>query len=136
MHVVIGGAYCGKRQYVKSKWKQAQWISAYDGVQLDRLSSVTVESEIVLEGFEVWIAQLIDEGKSDEEIVHYFREQFARFSSSQQVILIMLEIGKGIVPMEEKNRRLRDIMGWIQQAAVQKAEGVTSIWHGLAREMK
>ncbi|MGM9925662.1 MAG: bifunctional adenosylcobinamide kinase/adenosylcobinamide-phosphate guanylyltransferase [Bacillus sp. (in: firmicutes)] len=133
MHVVIGGAYSGKRAFVKSEWKVDQWISAYDGMGMDEKLHGDV---VVLEGFEVWVGRLLEEGKTDREIVDLYREWFSELSGRSQVILIMLEIGRGIVPVEEHHRRLRDVVGWVQQEAVKQAAGVTSIWHGLAKAMK
>lgn len=133
MHVVIGGAYSGKRQFVRENWESIQLISAYEKKHWDE--SVT-EAVVAYEGFEVWVGQLLDNGKSNDEIINWFKQWLNELANQDNVILIMLEIGKGIVPMEEKNRRLRDIVGWIQQEAVRQADKVTSIWHGLAKTMK
>ncbi|MBD3107734.1 bifunctional adenosylcobinamide kinase/adenosylcobinamide-phosphate guanylyltransferase [Bacillus sp. AGMB 02131] len=132
MHVVIGGAYSGKRQFVRENWESFQLISAYEKKHWDE--SVT-EAVIAYEGFEVWVEELLDNGKSNDEIINWFK-QWLNDLDNRNVILIMLEIGKGIVPIEEKNRRLRDIVGWIQQEAVRQADKATSIWHGLAKTMK
>lgn len=133
MHVVIGGAYSGKRQYVREHWSSFQLISAYE--EKDYNEKLT-EDTVVYEGFEIWIEQLLESGQTNDQIVAWFRQWLASLENPENTVLIMLEIGKGIVPMEEKNRRLRDVVGWIQQEVVRQANTVTSIWHGLAMQMK
>ena len=133
MHVVIGGAYSGKRQYVRTKWSSFQLISAYEGKDYNE----TLKDDIVVyEGFEIWVKQMMDKGKTNDEIVEWFRQWLTSIENPENTVLIMLEIGKGIVPMEEQNRRLRDVVGWIQQEAVKQAATVTSIWHGLAMQIR
>ena len=130
MHVIIGGAYSGKRQFVREQYASFQLISAYEGQSMNE----EVRGNIaVYEGFEVWISELIKAGQSNQEIVEQLREWF---HTRQEVVLIMLEIGRGIVPINEHDRRLRDVIGWVQQEAVKQADEVTSIWHGLAKRMK
>lgn len=130
MHIVIGGSYSGKRQFVREKWGSFQLISAYEGQSMNEAVHSVV---VVYEGFELWIGELIIAGYTNQEIVEVFRKWFRE---RQDAVLIMLEIGRGIVPIEEHNRRLRDVVGWVQQEAVKQADEVTSIWHGLAKRMK
>ena len=133
MHVVIGGAYSGKRQYVRGNWPLFQFISAYEGKDFNE---TVTEDIVVYEGFDIWVNQLLDRGKTNDEIVAWFREWLGSLQSPENTVLIMLEIGKGIVPIEEQNRRLRDVIGWIQQEAVKQADTVINVWHGLARQLK
>lgn len=133
MHVIIGGAYSGKRQYVRDHWRSFQFISAYEEKTINEM---VTEDTVVYEGFEIWIREQIDRGKTNDEIVNWFRNWLASLKNPDKTVLIMLEIGKGIVPMEEQNRRMRDLVGWIQQEAVRQANTVTSIWHGMAMQMK
>ena len=133
MHVVIGGAYSGKRQYVRTKWSSFQLISSYEGKDYNE----TLKEDIVVyEGFEIWVKQMMDKGKTNDEIFEWFRQWLTSIENPENTVLIMLEIGKGIVPMEEQNRRIRDVVGWIQQEAVNQAATVTSIWHGLAMQIR
>lgn len=130
MHVIIGGAYSGKRQYVRENWHLFQLVSAYEGKQQNEQLDHDI---VVYEGFEMWISEMIKVGLSNQEIVTYYKEWF---STKGKAICIMLEIGRGIVPIEEHDRRLRDVVGWIQQEAVKQADEVISMWHGLAMKVK
>lgn len=133
MQVVIGGTYSGKRQFVRDNWSSFQLISAYE--QKD-INEPVIEANVVYEGFEIWVGQLLESGKTNQEIIEWFKQWLHSLDHRENIVLIMLEIGKGIVPMEERNRRLRDVVGWIQQEAVKQADNVTYIWHGLAKTMK
>lgn len=88
---------------------------------------------IILEGFEVWLEELIRSEKDDEDILRLMKDTIA---SLHDPVLIMLEVGRGIVPVKKEDRRLRDLMGWLQQHSVGQADRAVYIWHGLARAMK
>lgn len=133
MYVVIGGAYSGKRNFVRKQVPDAKWISAYNDQMVTEEAS---DRSLVLEGFETWVEQLISEGKSDREICEFFRDCLRQKKEKHNLYLIMLEVGRGVVPIDKNERRLRDIMGWIQQSAVKEATMATYIWHGLAKTMK
>ena len=63
MHVIIGGAYSGKRNFVKSQTIDAEWFSAYDDKCISQEIHFVENGAIVLEGFEVWISRFIKKGK-------------------------------------------------------------------------
>ncbi len=51
------------------------------------------------------------------------------------ITLILEEMGRGIVPMSPRQRRLRDLNGWLAQDAAARAEAVYYVWHGLVRRL-
>ncbi|WP_203290204.1 bifunctional adenosylcobinamide kinase/adenosylcobinamide-phosphate guanylyltransferase [Metabacillus sp. cB07] len=134
MHLIIGGAYSGKKAYVKSRWPHAAWITAYSGNHLLDWKKID-DGPLVLEGFEQWI------GTEDLTDLKAVRTQYSELLNEllerkQETIIIMLEIGKGIVPVSENERRLRDVNGWIQQDAAAICTDVHSVWHGLVKKVK
>ncbi|KEZ50225.1 bifunctional adenosylcobinamide kinase/adenosylcobinamide-phosphate guanylyltransferase [Metabacillus indicus] len=134
MHLIIGGACSGKRAYVKSKWPHAAWITAYSGDSFLDWKEAD-DGPLVLEGFEQWI------GTEDLTDLKAVRTQYSGLLNEllqrkQETIIIMLEIGKGIVPVSENERRLRDVNGWIQQDAAAICTDVHSVWHGLVKKVK
>lgn len=137
MQLVIGGAYSGKRRFVREMWEGAVWLSAYNGGNLEDWSHlIQIGKTLVIEGFEIWVSNDLKEN-SLQMIREKYKHLFQQWSESDcQFILIMLEMGKGIVPLEEKDRKTRDIMGWLQQDAVKFSEEVYYMWHGLAKRMK
>ena len=52
-----------------------------------------------------------------------------------QAVLILLEMGRGIVPLGLENRRLRDLNGWLAQDTAARCERVWYVWNGLVKEL-
>ncbi|MDQ0228997.1 bifunctional adenosylcobinamide kinase/adenosylcobinamide-phosphate guanylyltransferase [Metabacillus malikii] len=142
MHLIIGGAFSGKRQRVRETYKKVHFVSAYDGSQLtDWRENLHEGTIIVLEGFEKWLETELLENNNNQQIREKFRSFYDEMVRTEQarngtIVLIMLEIGKGIVPLEESERRLRDVMGWITQDAARLADKVELVWNGLTKRMK
>ncbi|WP_180955165.1 bifunctional adenosylcobinamide kinase/adenosylcobinamide-phosphate guanylyltransferase [Peribacillus deserti] len=139
MQLIIGGAYSGKRKYVRDRYLNYHLISAYNHDSIDEALSIN-KPVVVLEGFEQWIQEELSR-KGSKEI----RDLFAGYlhellkmerEENIQVYLLMLEIGRGIVPVEERDRKWRDITGWVQQDAQNLCESVYYSWHGLVKKMK
>lgn len=142
MKLIIGGYCSGKRRFVGQLYSNARWISAYEGNGLaDWPVESSTPSPMVIEGWERWIeADLI--GAYD---VKQLRAKYANLLdtylareqvSKQPVCLIMLEIGRGIVPIEAKQRALRDLNGWLSQDAAERCNEVFYAWNGLVRPIK
>ena len=54
----------------------------------------------------------------------------------KDVIFILTDIGRGIVPMDAEQRALRDACGRLYQQLIAQADEVTRIWYGLAQTLK
>lgn len=141
MQLYIGGSYAGKRHAVKRKYENHSWLSSYDGDPLlDWKSTWQENTHLVIEGWEYWLKEHIHTTEMDSIRQQYkllFQELLeAEAKREESVILIMLEIGKGIVPIHETDRKLRDIAGWIQQDAAAVSKEVIYVWHGLEKSLK
>lgn len=142
MQLVLGGAFTGKRNIVKEKHQATSWISSYyDGDLWDWKTSWSKDTTLVLEGWENWILHELKMTESNNEIRNKFKNIFHCLIEEEKnrknpVVLIMLEIGKGIVPLERDERRLRDIAGWVAQDAAQLSEQVQIVWNGLSKRLK
>ena len=62
--------------------------------------------------------------------------EWEKQNSQRKVILIGCDISKGIVPMSAKDRKWRDITGWVYQDVVEAAERVDVIWYGIVQKLK
>jgi len=142
MWLVVGGAYAGKRRIVKERKKDAYWVSAYHQDKWKNfLGDEFLQSEIVFEGWEEWIKEELEYGRGMEEIRLHISQFFDSLIQQEEQgwlspTLIMLEMGRGIVPLEKENRMWRDLAGWILQDAAKKSSEVTYVWNGLAQTMK
>lgn len=144
MKLITGGAYSGKRNYVRSLAPASQlgWISCYEEHELEQWGSRwTTCTKLVLEGWECWIEKKLAEGMSAQKIeqrmmkmvadlVQVERDDEARLTG-KEAYLIVLEMGRGIVPVRAEDRMLRDMIGRLSQEAARHADEVIYLWHGL-----
>ncbi|MCH6264451.1 bifunctional adenosylcobinamide kinase/adenosylcobinamide-phosphate guanylyltransferase [Neobacillus citreus] len=142
MQLVIGGAFSGKRKIVKSNNGPCSWVSAYVGDSVgDWEAKWENGSTLVMEGWEKWIASELQNGENNDEIRRGFRTILKTLLKEEEnrknkIVLIMLEVGKGIVPLQKDERRLRDLTGWIAQDAASVSDEVIFVWNGLAKRVK
>lgn len=126
MHVIIGGAHNGKRDFVKRLLEdvQYQWVH----FSADDLE-ITSGNKVVIDRIEHWLAQTeLPEADAVEFIL--------KMVEGKDVIFILTDIGRGIVPMDAEQRKLRDACGRLYQQLIAHADEVTRIWYGLAQTLK
>ena len=126
MRVIIGGAHNGKRTYVKTLLDEqgnnsVQW---FDG-ELPSPGS----GSIVLAGIEKWLEQC---GFGEEEAIN----RVIQSVGNRDAVLILTDIGRGIVPIDAGQRELRDVCGRLYQRLLTEADEVTRIWYGIAKTIK
>lgn len=144
MHLIIGGAYSGKRKIVKDQFAGfgLSWLSSYEESSIDSWKDEWLEDTcLVLEGWENWLREDVRSSTSLKALREKYNQLlrnilFEESRRNKHVILVMLEMGKGIVPVQAEDRRLRDLAGWIQQDAALLSEDVIYVWHGLSRRIK
>lgn len=135
MHFVTGGAFNGKRRWVRKMYPDAKWISAHEGeLLLDALDS-TNSSIVVLEGLETWIKDYSLSREEWKKIILDW-EKWEQEKFGRQLVLIGTDIGKGIVPLEKENRNWRDLTGWLYQDIAAVSEKVDVIWYGINQTIK
>ncbi len=127
MHIYIGGAHNGKRDYVRMMVvdQEIQW---FEGV-LPNCVGHSHNSIIVVAGIEKWLAET--ELQEADAINHVLAAVAGR-----DAIFILTDIGRGIVPIDAEQRRLRDVCGRLYQRLIAEADEVTRIWYGLAQTIK
>ena len=142
MQLVIGGAFSGKRRLVKKNQGPFSWVSAYEGDVVGNWESKRLaDTTLVMEGWEKWISTELKVSESNDEIRHRFKTLLQILHEVEKrrdhkLVLIMLELGKGIVPMDKEDRRLRDLAGWIAQDAAEISDEVHYMWNGLSKKIK
>lgn len=135
MHFVTGGAYNGKRKWVKANYSDTRWVSAYEKMPLPEDFSSYKDNFVVLEGLEYFVQV---SSYSREEWRRYFNSclEWEAAAPSRQVIIIGTDISKGIVPMEKENRTWRDMTGWVYQDLAAICDKVDVIWYGINQTIK
>lgn len=145
MQLFIGGACAGKRDAVSSRFPGACWHSAYDGQALETWrESLPRQGVLVLEGWERWLAAWLVDEPADAPDDDPLRQRLRRFLATLKdlereaaidVVLILPEMGRGIVPLDRAERRLRDLAGWLAQDAAACCEAVWYVRHGLVQRL-
>ncbi|MEK4031125.1 bifunctional adenosylcobinamide kinase/adenosylcobinamide-phosphate guanylyltransferase [Pseudobacillus sp. FSL P4-0506] len=142
MHLVTGGAFNGKKQWVKTSYglekKAHNWHSFYE---TDKTEEWT-ESVVILEGIERHVRRLIEKEEDPEAARIEWNKELAGWlewekeEESRQVVLIGTDITKGIVPANAFDRMWRDAAGWCFQDAAKQARRVIQVWYGLPQIIK
>jgi adenosylcobinamide kinase / adenosylcobinamide-phosphate guanylyltransferase len=144
VHFIIGGAFNGKRAWVKntySVYENKHWVSSYDNHPLPKNLINFDQDVIILEGVEIWLKYLSKKYDANQcrEILNNCLENWLTWEKAalrRQLIVIGTDITKGIVPMEVENRLWRDVTGWAYQDIAAKSEKVDVIWYGLNQKIK
>lgn len=126
MRIYIGGAYNGKRVFVRNLLVaegsiDVQWIEG------TRPPIGTMP--IVIAGIERWLEETVL--SEDEALAHVLQA-----CANREVYFIVTEIGRGIVPIEATRRNLRDVCGRLYQRLFREATEVTRIWYGIPQLIK
>lgn len=142
MHFVTGGAFNGKRDWVREKYPDAVWLSAYRGdLLMGDMTENSANDIVVFEGLEVWVREILTE-KSLEESRIYFRNVWEGLHSwekgkyNRRIVIIGTDITKGIVPIDREQRIWRDLTGWVYQDLAKKCESMHVIWYGISQTIK
>ena len=132
MRVFVGGAFNGKRAYVKQlvKNQDVQWIECAGVGDLPEPEAQT----IVLAGVESFVEQHLI--RTEEVVLEEFMMKIHTYRKQSEVIVIITENGRGIVPIEPETRELRDRCGRLAQQIFKEATEVTRIWYGLTETLK
>lgn len=126
MHIVIGGAFNGKRAYVKQHW-DATW---YDG-ELPETGSGTV----VIAGLEGILEAHLEE--DEQRVAMQFAQKLRALDATcDELVVILTDMGRGVVPLDAHSRQLRDTCGRLYQQLFQQATTITHIWYGIPEILK
>ncbi|WP_342559093.1 bifunctional adenosylcobinamide kinase/adenosylcobinamide-phosphate guanylyltransferase [Metasolibacillus sp. FSL K6-0083] len=130
MHVYIGGAYNGKRQYVRQHYKQQHIFEGH----LPEPTAFRQQDVVILGRFEEMVKRLAH--LTEDEIVAILMEKLQQLDAQATVVCICTDMGRGIVPLEREQRFLRDTCGRLYQAMFAYSEQVTRIWYGIPQIVK
>jgi len=144
MHFVIGGAYNGKRQWVRAELEK----HAGEDRAILEINTLIPEKElspykaVIWSDIEHWIEANWYNGMEEEQLLKRWRNaideliQWEEKDEAHQVVIIGTDQSKGIVPLDQTKRAVRDLAGWCHQYTAKKAERVTRVWYGIAEKLK
>lgn len=129
MQIIFGGAFNGKRQFVKEQMAadSFRWYEAM-------LPDETAESAVIA-GLEKWVEQQLRLEHSEAFILEQIIE-VCRWSESANYIWVLTDMNRGIVPASALERSLRDTIGRVYQFLFREAKDVIRIWYGIPQTIK
>jgi adenosylcobinamide kinase/adenosylcobinamide-phosphate guanylyltransferase len=132
MRVFVGGAFNGKRAFVRELVfdKDVQWIECGEADELPNASFKT----IVVAGLESFVESHLE--RPEEDVIEEIMSKLNTYRKQSDVLVIVTENGRGIVPIVPETRELRDRCGRLSQHIFKEATEVTRIWYGLPETLK
>lgn len=131
MHVIIGGAYNGKRKYVLEQLGNRPYVICEGEIPIGAFSK---QEHVVITDFEKLV--LSYRNHDELEIAEMIVRRLKQLHQQTNVICICNDIGRGIVPIEKEQRFIRDACGRVYQRLFQEANEVTRIWYGIPEVIK
>ena len=139
MILVTGGAYAGKEAFIKKTWPEGLG-NIREGS--DAAFSDLCEATCLLH-FECWIRRAALWQKeagvpyTESALADYLCENVDDFLGANPDIIIELrEMGCGIVPLDENDRLVREMVGRVGCHLAERAEEVWKVTMGLAQRIK
>ena len=154
MQLFLGGTCAGKQDCVRQRFPDAQWQAVGEALFQTQNPARTQtlpdadgsrDRSLVVHGWLGWLAEQLGEQDNQalrrrwQEGLAYWADSTANESSGPgglEVVLIVPEVGRGIVPVEPEQRRLRDLAGWLAQDAGRLSHRVWYVRHGLVMALK
>ena len=146
MHFITGGAFNGKKTWVKNHYKletlEYLWLSAYKNDSLVKTADSKHPPIVILEGMEKWISNNVTSNKTTASILIELQDRlnswikWEKQSEQHRLLIIGTDISKGIVPTEQQDRHWRDITGWMYQYIAKQSSHMDVIWYGINQRIK
>jgi adenosylcobinamide kinase/adenosylcobinamide-phosphate guanylyltransferase len=108
--------------------RQTQFITLEEGFDL----SILKEGETYLvDCLSMWILNNLD--KTKEELI---RQLQTLLKKDVNVVFILNDVSRGIIPLDKQSRRFVDLSGIVGQVVAQGCEEVYDVSFGIARQIK
>lgn len=143
MELIIGGCFQGKSAFARERYQELtgtavsmeEWfLAAADGRRSEWEAAWTAPA---VEHMEQYIRRVsLSEGTMEDKKQRIFHWIDMIDRENPQTILVMDEVGCGVVPMERTERDYRDLAGYAGQCAAKKAVCVYRVFCGVGRKIK
>ncbi|MEC2070759.1 bifunctional adenosylcobinamide kinase/adenosylcobinamide-phosphate guanylyltransferase [Alkalihalophilus marmarensis] len=121
------------------EYSEVTWYNGYTS-NIEGEDIIRSEGFSIIFGLEHVIEQFLEQDldRSRELFSQWLQKLIEWEDSSPQIKLYLIgsDIGKGIVPIDNRHRNLRDLVGWCYQDIVEKADRVDVIWYGINQRLK
>lgn len=125
MKLIIGGAFQGKLNFAKAKYRiEGQWVDGTVCTREELLSCSGVSR------FHEYIRRMVQEQKDVWELVRELLEQ------NPDIIIVTNELGYGVVPVEAFDRQYRETTGRVCTRLAEVSDEVYRVVCGLGQVIK
>lgn len=144
MHIVIGGAFNGKSEWVKQYYSDTSSQEFIDcqTTKAERIFEKTSSDLLILLSVHSLVKTWVKDNYQADKVravSQAWIEQglnWEKAKAGRKLVLVGTDFSQGIVPMEKTMRLWRDTTGWFYQDLIKHAEMVHEIWYGLCRKLK
>lgn len=124
MHLIIGGAYQGKREFAKERWNlKEKEIFTCTGTEIDFTKKC-------IDHLEEFTFACVQAGVDPRVYMEEHKEEW------RDSIVICQDLFCGVVPMEVELRAWRRVTGHLCRYLTTEAQGVSRIFCGLEQKLK
>src|SRR5690625_5175525 len=146
MHFITGGAFNGKKTWVKNHYKletlEYLWLSAYKNDSLVKTADSKHPPIVILEGMEKWISNNVTSNKTTASILIELQDRlnswikWEKQSEQHRLLIIGTDISKEIVPTEQQDRHWQVIHRWMYQYKPNQSSHMDVIWYRINQRIK
>ncbi len=126
MWLISGGAYQGKLEYILRR----TGMSEKDVAEGEVCSIDELFKQPIVNHFHLWINRMLKENRDPYSLTDQI------IDNNPSIIIVVNELGCGVVPMEPYDRRYREITGRICCMLAQEAKEVHRVMSGIGLVIK
>jgi adenosylcobyric acid synthase len=110
------------------------WATVEETIELGRaLADTGAETTVVVDCLSLWVANLLEAGRPDEEVEKEAgRVAAAAAGRAGLTVAVSNEVGMGVVPVSALGRRYRDVLGRVNASWVEAADRALLVVAGKA----
>ena len=136
MILIIGGMCQGKHDFCRSKYHDAEVIEHYE----ERIRDELKEGKDPVSEAEKWLNEIsaVMEMDGTDSAIHLSMDTENRFKEQKprELVIIMNEVGSGVVPMDKDDREWRESVGRVSCLFAKRADKVYRLFTGIPQRLK
>ena len=136
MILIIGGICQGKHDFCRSKYPDAEVIEHYE----ERIRDELKEGKDPVSEAEKWLNEIsvVMEMDGTDSAIHLSMDTENRFKEQKprELVIIMNEVGSGVVPMDKDDREWRESVGRVSCLFAKRADKVYRLFAGIPQRLK